>query len=65
MKKLKNELQSISRTISELAIRVEALAENINAEGPKMNPTNSLSSPKPKKDRVTNCNTTILDTASR
>ena len=59
MKEFQNELQSISKIISELAIRVEALADNINAESTEMIPTNSASSPKLKTNAVTNNNTTI------
>jgi hypothetical protein len=62
MKKLQNELHSISKTISELAIRVEALADNIIAKSTKMIPTNSASSPKLTTNAVTNNSTTILYT---
>jgi hypothetical protein len=41
MKNFQNELLSISKSISELAIQTEALAEYINEEYTEKNPTQS------------------------
>ncbi len=62
MNNFQKELLSISKSISELAFQLEALAKGINRKSIKKNPNRSSTSSKKIAGIATNENTAMLDT---